>query len=69
MLTKGYAVVIFDEHGMPRCVGVGADSDEAKKLVDNNVNSRDLRAHVYPLPKTYDNIRVYKYKKGINDRR
>jgi len=54
---------------MPRCVGVGADSDEAKKLVDNNVNSRDLRAHVYPLPKTHDNIRVYKYKKGINDRR
>lgn len=68
MLTKGYAVVVFNEHGMPRCVGVGTDNDEVSKLIENNVTSRDLRAHVYPLPKTEDNIRVYKYKEGKNNR-
>ena len=58
MLTKGYAVVIFNEHGMPRCVGVGRNQQEAKQLIDDNIEDRDLRAHVYPLPKTVDNIRV-----------
>lgn len=68
MLTKGYAVVIFNSNGMPRCVGVGTDITEAEKLIDNNITSKDLRAHVYPLPKTNDNIRVYKYKEGKSDR-
>lgn len=68
MLTKGYAVVIFNSSGMPRCVGVGTDVAEAEKLIDNNITNKDLRAHVYPLPKTNDNIRVYKYKEGKSDR-
>ena len=69
MLQKGYAVVIFDEHGMPRCVGVGANDDDVNSLIIDNVGDRDLRAHVYPLPKTKGSIRVYKYKKGINNTR
>lgn len=68
MRLTGYAVVVFDSRGMPRCVGLAGDQDEVKKLVDDNVTSKDLRVHVYPLPKTDDSIKVIKYKKGISDR-
>ena len=67
-LMTMYAVVVFDSRGMPRCVGLAGDQDEVKKLVDENVTSKDLRVHVYPLPKTEDSIKVIKYKKGISDR-
>jgi len=53
---------------MPRCVGLAGDQDEVNKLVDENVTNKDLRVHVYPLPKTDDSIKVIKYKKGISDR-
>ena len=68
MRLTGYAVVVFDSRGMPRCVGLAGDNDEGNKLVDENVTSKDLRVHIYPLPKTDDSIKVIKYKKGISDR-
>lgn len=68
MRRTGYAVVIFDSSGMPRCVGLADDKDEIKRLIDENVTNKDLRVHVYPLPKTDDSIKVIKYKKGISDR-
>ena len=68
MRLTGYAVVVFDSRGMPRCVGVAGNQDEIKQLTDENVTNNDLRVHVYPLPKTEDSIKVIKYKKGISDR-
>ena len=68
MRLTGYAVVVFDSRGMPRCVGLAGDQDEVNKLVDENVTNKDLRVHVYPLPKTDDSMKVIKYKKGISDR-
>ena len=64
MRLTGYAVVVFDSRG----VGLAADQDEVNKLVDENVTNKDMRVHVYPLPKTDDSIKVIKYKKGISDR-
>lgn len=68
MRLTGYAVVVFDSRGMPRCVGLANNQDEVNQLVDGNVTSKDLRVHIYPLPKTEDLIKVIKYKKGISDR-
>ena len=68
MRLTGYAVVVFDSRGMPRCVGLASNQDEVNQLIDEHVTSKDLRVHVYPLPKTDDSIKVIKYKKGISDR-
>ena len=31
---RGYAVVVFDSRGMPRCVGLASNQDEVKQLID-----------------------------------